>query len=95
MHAMHNASPRSREALYARRTAALPATLLEGILFRTVKEASPEATGQGFLNGRRRHPFLDEINCMPTELQAKLLQVLQDGCVRRIGDVGTIYVDVG
>ena len=96
VHAIHNAGPRSRKPFIAQNCAALPATLLEGILFGTVK---------GSFTGADNRPglfeladggtlFLDEINCMPIELQAKLLRVLQDGYVRRIGDVGTISVDV-
>src|SRR5699024_1184965 len=39
--------------------------------------------------------FLDEINSMPIELQSKLLRVLQDGTIRRVGGTNTIEVDVG
>ena len=96
VHAIHNASPRSRKPFIAQNCAALPATLLEGILFGTVKGSFTGADNRPGLfelaNGGTL--FLDEINCMPIELQAKLLRVLQDGCVRRIGDVATMYVDV-
>lgn len=94
--AIHNASLRKDGAFIAQNCAALPATLLEGILFGTVR---------GGFTGADNRPglfeladggtlFLDEIDSMPIELQAKLLRVLQDGCVRRIGDVNTINVDV-
>jgi arginine utilization regulatory protein len=96
VHAIHNASPRSKKPFIAQNCAALPATLLEGILFGTVKGSFTGADNRPGLfelaNGGTL--FLDEIDSMPIELQAKLLRVLQDGCVRRIGDVGTLYVDV-
>jgi len=96
VHAIHNASPRSKKPFIAQNCAALPATLLEGILFGTVKGSFTGADNRPGLfelaNGGTL--FLDEINCMPIELQAKLLRALQDGCIRRIGDVGTVYVDV-
>src|SRR5699024_8705612 len=38
--------------------------------------------------------FLDEINSMPLELQSKLLRVLQDGNIRRVGGTTTKTVDV-
>lgn len=86
--AIHNESPRKLSPFIAQNCAALPATLLEGILFGTIK---------GGFTGAEDRPglfeladggtiFLDEINSMPTELQAKLLRVLQEGAVRRLGD---------
>ena len=38
--------------------------------------------------------FLDELNSMPLDLQAKMLRVLEDGVIRRIGDNKTRKVDV-
>lgn len=96
VHAIHNASARNSQPFIAQNCAALPASLLEGILFGTVKGSFTGADNRPGLfelaNGGTL--FLDEINSMPIELQAKLLRVLQDGCIRRIGDVGTVYVDV-
>ncbi len=40
------------------------------------------------------HCFLDELNSMPLDLQAKMLRVLEDGVIRRIGDNKTRKVDV-
>ncbi len=40
------------------------------------------------------HYFLDELNSMPLDLQAKMLRVLEDGVIRRIGDNKTRKVDV-
>lgn len=92
---IHNASPRRNRPFLAQNCAALPASLLEGLLFGTVK---------GSFTGAENRPglfeladggtlFLDEINSMPLELQAKLLRVLQEGLVRRIGDAKVIEVD--
>lgn len=95
--AIHNASiKRSSKPFIAQNCAALPATLLEGILF---------GTSSGSFTGAKDKPgifelanggtlFLDEINSMPIELQAKLLRVLQDSTVRRLGGEKTITVDV-
>jgi len=95
--AIHNASvKRSCKPFIAQNCAALPATLLEGILF---------GTSSGSFTGAKDKPgifelanggtlFLDEINSMPIELQAKLLRVLQDSTVRRLGGEDTITVDV-
>jgi len=85
---IHNASPRRDGPFISQNCAALPATLIEGILFGTVK---------GSFTGAENRPglveladggtlLLDEITCLDLELQSKLLRFLQDGFVRRIGD---------
>ncbi|MDF2519686.1 MAG: sigma54 specific transcriptional regulator, Fis family [Clostridia bacterium] len=96
IHAIHNASPRRNKPFIAQNCAALPESLLESILFGTVR---------GSFTGAETRPglfeiadggtlFLDEINSMSLQLQAKLLRVIQDGEVRRIGDTKTTHVDV-
>ena len=96
IHAIHNASARRNKPFIAQNCAALPESLLESILFGTVR---------GSFTGAETRPglfeiadcgtlFLDEINSMSLQLQAKLLRVIQDGNVRRIGDAKTIHVDV-
>lgn len=96
VHAIHSASPRRDKPFIAQNCAALPETLLESILFGTVK---------GSFTGAENRPglfeladggtlFLDEINSMPLTLQAKLLRVIQDGNVRRVGGTKTVHVDV-
>lgn len=96
VHAIHNASPRRNKPFIAQNCAAIPDTLLESILFGTVK---------GSFTGAENRPglfelasggtlFLDEINSMSTNLQAKLLRVLQDNNVRRVGDTKVTHVDV-
>ena len=96
VHSIHNASSRSKKPFVAQNCAALPATLLEGILFGTVKGSFTGADNRPglFELAHGGTLFLDEIDSMPIELQAKLLRVLQDGYVRRIGDLNTVNVDV-
>lgn len=66
---------------------AIPETLLESILFGTVKGAFTGATDAPglFEQADGGTIFLDEINSMPLPFQAKLLRVIQDKAVRRIG----------
>lgn len=93
---IHNASPRKSKPFVAQNCAALPSNLLEGILF---------GTARGGFTGAEDRPglfevadggtlLLDEINSMPLDLQAKLLRVIQDGSIRRVGQVKTTQVDV-
>ncbi len=93
---IHQASGRSGRPFIAQNCAALPASLLESILFGTTKGSFTGADDRPGLfelaNGGTL--FLDEINSMPLELQAKLLRVLQDGQVRRIGSASSVKVDV-
>lgn len=93
---IHNASMRKNKAFIAQNCAAIPATLLEGILFGTVKGSFTGATDRpGLLElADGGTLFLDEINSMPLELQGKFLRVLQDGRVRRVGDTRMRSVDV-
>jgi arginine utilization regulatory protein len=93
---IHNSSSRKNMPFIAQNCAALPSTLLEGILFGTVK---------GSFTGSENRPglfelanggtlYLDELNSMSLELQAKLLRVLQDGIIRRVGDIRETEVNV-
>lgn len=93
---IHNSSNRKHKPFIAQNCAALPSNLLESILFGSVKGSFTGAENRPGLfelaNGGTL--FLDEINSMPLELQTKLLRVLQDGRVRRVGSRNTIDVDV-
>lgn len=93
---VHNASPRKDGPFLAINCAAIPDNLLESLLFGTEK---------GAYTGAERRPglleqanggtlLLDEINSMNITLQSKLLRVLQDGIVRRVGGMNEIQVDV-
>lgn len=96
VHSIHNASTRKNKPFIAQNCAALPGNLLEGILFGTIRGGFTGAEDRPGLfelaNGGTL--FLDEINSMPLELQSKLLRVLQDGNIRRVGATNTIEVDV-
>ncbi len=93
---IHNSSNRKYKPFIAQNCAALPSNLLESILFGSVKGSYTGAENRPGLfelaNGGTL--FLDEINSMPLELQTKLLRVLQDGRVRRVGSTTTTDVDV-
>lgn len=96
VHAIHNASSRRNKPFIAQNCAAIPDTLLESILFGTVKGSFTGAENRPGLfelaNGGTL--FLDEVNSMSPNLQAKLLRVLQDSNVRRVGDTKVTHVDV-
>ncbi|MBS7526577.1 sigma 54-interacting transcriptional regulator [Fusibacter paucivorans] len=94
--AIHGSSKRTAEAFIAQNCAALPGSLLEGILFGTVKGGFTGAIDRPglFELADGGTLFLDEINSMPLELQAKLLRVLQEAKIRRIGDTKERLVDV-
>ncbi len=94
---IHNADPKRRNKPFiAQNCAALPFNLLESILF---------GTAVGSFTGAKDNPglfelahggtlYLDEVNSLNIELQAKLLRVIQDGVVRRVGATRTKDVDV-
>ena len=94
--AIHNLSLRKKRSLIKVNCATLPANLIESELFGHEKGA--------FTSSQARHIgrfeiadggtlFLDEIGEIPLELQAKLLQVVQDGEFERLGSSHTIKVD--
>ncbi|MHB1682168.1 MAG: sigma-54 interaction domain-containing protein [Bacilli bacterium] len=93
---IHGASARAGNAFIAQNCAALPGALLEGILFGTVKGSFTGAENrQGLFElAHGGTLFLDELNSMPPDLQTKLLRVLEDQQVRRLGDNKAIPVDV-
>ncbi len=93
----HELSPRVSEPFVKVNCAALPAELLESELFGYEKGAFTGATArkQGrFEVAHRGTIFLDEIGEMSAPLQAKLLQVLQDGEFARLGGNKEVKVDV-
>ena len=85
---MHNAGPRSDQPFVALNCAALPETLLESLLFGTKKGAftGAEDTKGFFEHAGKGTLYLDEINSMPLNLQAKLLRAVQEKRFRRVGD---------
>jgi len=94
---LHRQSPRSGARFVAVNCAAIPEALLESELFGHVRGAFTGAVGDHpglFEQASGGTLFLDEIGELPTPLQAKLLRVLQDGEIRRVGDLATRRVDV-
>ncbi|MBO5573855.1 MAG: sigma 54-interacting transcriptional regulator [Clostridium sp.] len=93
---IHNASSRADGPFLAINCAAIPENLLEGMLFGTEKGAFTGAeTHSGlFEQAGGGTLLLDELNSMNINLQAKLLRVLQEGTMRRVGGSTLIPVDV-
>ena len=93
---IHNASPRSDGPFLAINCAAIPENLLESLLFGTEKGAYTGAERRAglFEQADGGTLLLDEINSMNINLQSKLLRVLQDGVIRRVGGMNEIQVDV-
>lgn len=94
--AIHSASKRQVGPFVPQNCAALPESLLEGLVF---------GTARGGFTGSLDRPgllelasggtlYLDEIDSMPPGLQAKLLRVIQDKRVRRLGEARERPVDV-
>ena len=96
-HAIHDRSRRANKPFIAVNCAAIPADLLESILFGYEKGAFTGASQRKdgkFIAADGGTLFLDEIGEMPVQLQSKLLRVLQDGLVERVGSVDPRPVDV-
>jgi transcriptional regulator with GAF, ATPase, and Fis domain len=94
---VHGRSARKDGPFVALNCAALPANLVESELFGHEKGAftGADARRQGrFELAQGGTLFLDEIGDLPLELQAKLLRVLQEGELQRVGGRETIAVDV-
>jgi DNA-binding NtrC family response regulator len=88
--ALHDASPLADKPLVTINCAALPETLLESELFGYEKGAFTGATGMKpglFEVADGGTLFIDEIGELALSLQAKLLRVLEDGTLRRVGSV--------
>src|SRR6185436_7563567 len=85
---IHDASPRARGPFVPVNCAALPETILEAELFGYEKGAFTGAVQRHdgrFLQAAGGTLFLDEIGEIPTHVQVKLLRVLQEGEVERLG----------
>lgn len=91
---IHNHGKKHKEPFIGINCAAIPENLLEGILFGTVKGAYTGALDRSglFEDARGGTLFLDELNSMPVSMQTKLLRVLQERKVNRVG--GSEFVPV-
>ena len=95
--ALHKLSPRAANAFVAINCAALPETLIESELFGHEKGAftgALERRAGCFEHANQGTLFLDEIAEMPITMQPKLLRVLEQSAVRRLGGQREIPVDV-
>jgi two-component system response regulator AtoC len=95
--ALHARSPRKDQLFVPLNCAAIPAELLEAELFGVTRGAFTGATADRPGKFELAHGgtlFLDEIGDMPHPMQAKLLRVLQEGSVERLGSNKTRRVDV-
>ena len=94
---IHNNSPRKNNPLVVLNAAAIPENLLESELFGHEKGAFTGAVYQRkgkFEYANHGTLFLDEIGDMPLSTQVKLLRVIEDGVVTRVGSNESIEVDV-
>ncbi len=95
--AVHNLSPRRDRAFVPVNSGSIPSELLESELFGHVKGAftGATATKKGLFEiAHEGTIFLDEIDTVPVQTQAKLLRVLQEREFRPVGGVRSIKVDV-
>ncbi len=95
--ALHDQSRRSDAPMISLNCAAIPDTLIESELFGHEKGAftGAQSTRRGLVEAADGGSlFLDEIGELPLEAQARLLRVLQEGEIRRLGAIETRRVDV-
>ncbi|MCM3600842.1 sigma 54-interacting transcriptional regulator [Robertmurraya korlensis] len=93
---IHNASNRFSAPFISQNCAALPDNLIESLLFGTKRGAFTGAVDSPglFEQANGGTLLLDEINSLNLNLQAKLLRVLQEKMIRRVGDTKDTAVDV-
>lgn len=94
---VHERSPRATRPFLAVNCAALPRDLIETELFGHERGAFTGAIQQRlgrFERARGGTLLLDEIGDLPLDLQAKLLRVLQEREIERVGEMATVPVDV-
>jgi DNA-binding NtrC family response regulator len=95
--AIHAASPRGKRAMITVNCGAIPANLVESVLFGHEKGAFTGAFDRHigrFEDADGSTLFLDEVGELPLETQVKLLRALEDGEIQRIGGRITQTVDV-
>ena len=93
---IHYGGKRKEKPFLAQNCAAIPESLLEGILFGTSKGSFTGAVDREglFEQANGGTLLLDEISAMPYDLQSKLLRVLQEDYIRRVGGTKDIPVNV-
>lgn len=93
---IHNHGQWKNKSFTVINCSAIPENLLEGILFGTSQSAFTGAMEKSglFEQANGGTLFLDEINSMPIGLQAKMLRVIQERKVRRVGSLEEIEIDL-
>lgn len=93
---IHYGGKRRNKPFLAQNCAAIPESLLEGILFGTSKGSFTGAVDRAglFEQANGGTLLLDEVSAMPYDLQSKLLRVLQENYIRRVGGTKDIPIDV-
>lgn len=93
---IHSNSARKNKIFISQNCAAIPDNLLESILFGTTKGSYTDAINRPgiFEMADGGTIFLDEINSMNLNMQAKLLRIIEDKKITRIGGIETKEVDV-
>ena len=94
--AIHNLSDRCHKPFISQNCAAIPTTLLEGILFGTVKGSFTGAEDHKglFEQAEGGTLFLDEINSMDIGIQVKILKAIEEKTIRRVGGSKNINLNV-
>ncbi len=96
-HALHEHSPRCLGPFIAHNMAATPSELTESIFFGHVRGSFSGASADHvglFERADNGTLFLDEVDSFPLGLQAKLLRVLESGCIQRVGSSVETRLDV-
>lgn len=93
---IHKHSDRSNMPFVSQNCAAIPSTLLESILFGTVKGSYTGAENKKglFEVAQGGTIFLDEINSMEISVQAKILKAIEEKKIRRVGGIDPIDIDI-
>ena len=93
---IHTSSYRAGKPFLSQNCAAIPASLLESLFFGTTKGSFTGAEDSAgiFESANGGTVFLDEINSMDIHLQAKLLRVLEEKKITRVGSTDSLDVDV-
>lgn len=93
---IHKHSDRCEKPFVSQNCAAIPSTLLESILFGTVKGSYTGAENKKglFEVAQNGTLFLDEINSMEISVQAKILKAIEEKKIRRVGGIDPIDIDV-
>lgn len=93
---LHTCSNRKNKKFVSQNRAAIPATLLESILFGTTKGSFTGAEDKAgvFEVANGGTIFLDEINSMDMNVQAKILKAIEEKQIKRIGGIEPISIDI-